>query len=193
MITIAGYIVDATISEDHMFDAEVTDHPVEQGANVADNGRLHPFDVVLDCIVSDTPIGTVALLRDDGSVPSADTFTFMYNLWTARQPVSISDSLATFDSVVLKSLTIPRSAKEGGALHFKAGFKQVIIVTNSRALVRVSTPSVDSQQNLGNRATTDGAATAKTEGDMQGNQSVADKLVQKLANSQTVQNLLNGG
>jgi hypothetical protein len=188
VVIINGYVVDATFSEDHMFDADVTDHPVEQGANIADNVRLKPYTVVLDCIVSDTPIGGVALLRDDGSVPSADTFTYMYNLWAARQPVTISDSLATFPNVVLKSLSMPRTAREGGALHFKAGFEQVIIVTNSRALVRVSTPSVAGQQNLGNKATTDGAATAKTEDDMQ--QSAADKLVEKLANYAQQQGIL---
>jgi hypothetical protein len=183
MITIGGFIVDATLSEDHTFDADVTDHPVEQGANITDNVRPKPFTVAYDCIVSDTPIGPVALLRADGSVPSADAYTAMYNLWTSRQPTTVTDSLATYTNMVLKTLGIPRTAKEGGALHFKAVFEQIIIVTNSRALVRVSSPSNANQQNLGNKATKDGAATAKTETDMQNNRTHLQKVADYFANN----------
>ncbi|MFW6031646.1 MAG: phage baseplate protein [Myxococcota bacterium] len=47
--------VDATVRESHQSTAEVTDHPVERGVDVADHVRIEPDEVVFDVWVSNTP------------------------------------------------------------------------------------------------------------------------------------------
>lgn len=48
--------IDVSIKETHGLSAEVTDHPVERGANVADHIRPMPRTFTMDGLVTNTPI-----------------------------------------------------------------------------------------------------------------------------------------
>lgn len=48
--------LDASVSEQHQLDSEVTDHPVESGVNFADNIRPLPDMLTLNGVISNTPI-----------------------------------------------------------------------------------------------------------------------------------------
>lgn len=170
-VFIDNFEVDVAVSEDHSFDSEVTEHPVELGADVADHVRARPIQVTLEGIVSDTPIGTLAERRGDrlpdvtvstrvatassrGALlfkPSEDMFAWFQAIRDRREPVEIRTSLQTYDNMMLQSLQIPRSADTGEALRFTATFIQVIIVENQRTLVRVSVPRASDKTNRGNK------------------------------------------
>lgn len=54
---IEGYVqFDASLAEQHRRESEITDYPIEQGANISDHVRPKPIIVQLLCIVSQTPI-----------------------------------------------------------------------------------------------------------------------------------------
>ena len=195
-ITINGYIIDLATSEDHSFDSEVTDHPVETGADITDNIQAKPIQVTLDCIVSDTPIGAIAAARNSLDpnqplfVPSSDCYAHMIAIRDARQPVTIVTSLGTFTNMAMTSLSVPRSAQNGESLHFKAAFKQITFVTNLRTTIRVAVPRAATKKDLGNKPTTPNA-TAKV-----GNRSAAKHLVEILGQGdigKVVGNLVNTG
>jgi len=159
-ILINGYVIDMATSEDHAFDSEVTDHPVEIGADVTDNIQAKPITVTIDCIVSDTPIGSVAAARNsldpDQSffVPSSDCYAHMIAVRDAKQPVSVTTSLGTFANMAMVSMSVPRNAQNGESLRFKVTFKQIKFVTNSRTTIRVAVPRAAAKKDLGNKATT---------------------------------------
>lgn len=156
-IIIDGFLIDCSLSENHTFDSDVTDYPVESGANIADNIRPLPIQVDIEGIVTNTPIG---LMREKRATPDATNRTFLlqfardvfnidskptddaYALFErirdAREPVTISTSLRTFDNMVMQSLSIPRG-DHMDHLRFQAKFKQIIMVENKRT-IRVSTP-----------------------------------------------------
>jgi hypothetical protein len=56
--------VDATMQETHAAEAEVTEHPVEQGANITDHIRPKLKRYTIDGIISNTPIGPTGDLSD---------------------------------------------------------------------------------------------------------------------------------
>ena len=164
-IQIGDYVIDAAINEDHSFDSDVTDHPVETGADITDNIRAKPVQVTLDCVVSDTPIGAVASLRgntdDNGQPlykPSSDAYATMIAIRDARLPVTIVTSLATFENMALVSLSVPRNAQNGDALRFKATFKQIKFITNDRTTVRVADPRAATSVSKGALSAKDEAA-----------------------------------
>lgn len=162
--TIDGYLIDAAVTLEHSFDSETTDHPVEKGADVTDNTRPKPIMLTMECIVSDTPIGTTADVRNSGptasAVPSVDIYQRLLAIRAARNPVTVATDLDTFDNMVLQTLSIPITAqatpattgKNGktqyGATRFKATFKQIVIVATATAVVRVAAPGNASKQNL---------------------------------------------
>jgi hypothetical protein len=156
-ILIDGYQIDASLSESHDLDSDVTEYPVETGSSITDNTRPKPITVTIEGIVSDTPLGPVADLRHnesgpDGSfTPSTEALAVLEGIRSAREPVSITTTLRTFDNMVMTSLSIPRDAATGAALRFSATFTEVIFVTNNRTTVRVATPSNGKQQNLGHK------------------------------------------
>lgn len=141
VVQIDGYPIDATLSEDHTFSAEVTEYPVEKGADLTDHVRSKPLKITLDCVVSDSPIGVVAThaTRKDGSVPSSAIYERLLDLRSKGEPITIITSLNVYKNMVLSDLSVPRASGEPHQLHFRAQFTEVIIVTNNRTTVKVAT------------------------------------------------------
>jgi hypothetical protein len=142
MITIAGYPIDVAVTEEHGSEAEITDHPVEKGGNVTDHMRVKPATVAIEGIVSDTPLGEVALdpSRLGSTAPSDDAHALLVKIQNDREPVAITTSLGRYENMELQSLSAPRDARTGKALRFRATFKQVTFVTNKRTTVRTAAP-----------------------------------------------------
>lgn len=148
MIKINGYAIDAALSEDHDHEAEVTEFPVEQGGNITDHVRIKPIQVTIKGVVSDTPIGAVAAIRDaanvtigDGDVgdavlPSVEALAFLRATFEAGKEITIETSIKTYDDMIMERLSIPQSAETGEALMFTATFKQIIIEANKRVVIR---------------------------------------------------------
>lgn len=155
-ILIGDYQIDASLSETHSYSCEVTEYPVEQGSAISDNVRPKPIVVTIEGIVSDTPIGSIADLRNGNGdqLPSVGALAALLAIRDARQPITIATSLSRFENMVLTDLEIPRDSKTGAALCFTATFQQITIVTNLRTTVRTikkrtAKPSGQGQENLG--------------------------------------------
>lgn len=163
-VTIDGYAIDCVATETHQLDTDVTDHPVEEGADVSDNARAKPRILTLsNAIVSNTPLGILAQVRsinvdDDGNLvrnqlmPSDDARARLEAIRDAREPVTVETSTRTYDNMIMQTLNIPKDAKTGNALVFTAVFKEVIIVANDRALVPVASPELGNKTHLGAKA-----------------------------------------
>ena len=153
MVTIDGYPLDLVESEEHSLEAEITDYPVEDGSDISDNIRLKPRTLTLNgAIVSDTPIGAIASdptrkLGAGNPPPSQDAYRRLEALYESRKPVEVVTGLKRYTNMVLETLTIPREAKDAGALVFSAHFKQIRTVVNKR--VTMNLPNTGGEQNLG--------------------------------------------
>lgn len=148
MIKINGYPIDAALSEDHDHEADVTEFPVEQGGNVTDHVRIKPAQVTIKGVVSDTPIGAIATIRDasnvtlgDGDVgnavlPSDEARAFLVATFEAGEEITIETSRKTYENMIMEKLSIPEGGDVGEALMFTASFKQIIIEINKRVVIR---------------------------------------------------------
>lgn len=176
MILIDGFPVDLAVSEEHAFDADVTDDPVEVGSDVTQNMRLKPAVVTLEGVVSDTPLGDVSTdaTRLGSTQPSDDAFAILKAIQEAREPVSITTALRNYESMELQSLSVPKSAATGKALRFKAVFKAVRFVTNKRTSVK--TPRSRVKVKRGMKPTFD-PKTIKSPIGVERDSSTLDKLV----------------
>lgn len=125
-------VIDCLISDNHTFDAEVTDFPVESGSTISDNIRNKPLVVTMDCLVTNTPIGQVVNFRNKDEDPVDTAYNAMIKIRNARKPVSIRTSLKTYKNMALQNLSVPRESGRGDELRFTATFKQVEFVVNRR-------------------------------------------------------------
>lgn len=135
-------LIDVTISEDHHFEADVTDYPVESGGTISDNIRHKPITVQIEGIVSNTPLNQMLVARGQDALNDADEIStaaqgalgFLMYVWLVRETVTLRTSLGTFKKMALSSLTFPRSKDTGDALKFNAKFQQIVEVSNGRVV-----------------------------------------------------------
>jgi hypothetical protein len=157
-VYIDGYPMDLAISEAHGFEASVTEHPVERGADMVDHVRARPIEIELECVVSDTPIGAIATdptrqaEGQDAPLPSEDAYARLQAIRDARQPVTIETSLGTWTSMALVMLSVPRSRETTGGLFFTATFRQVRVVETQRVTVRTAQPNAKRTGRHGHRS-----------------------------------------
>jgi hypothetical protein len=136
---IDGFLVDCLLDSDHTFDSEITDNPIEDGSNPSDNIQNKPLIVTMECVVSNTPIGQLADLRDKVSEPGDDCYEHLLGVRNAREPVTIRTALRTFANMGLKHLSIPQRSGRGDELRFTVTFKELDIRKNNRT-TRVAVP-----------------------------------------------------
>lgn len=153
LVMIDDFLIDVVLSEDHTFESDVTEYPVESGSNITDNVRPRPIVVTMECLVSNTPIGFLASRHPNGEQggggePADDCYELLQKIRDKREPVIIRTSLRTFDNMVLKSLSIPRAKDRGDALKFTASFQQIQVVTNKRTR-RIAVPGGGGRNNKG--------------------------------------------
>lgn len=156
IVFIDDFELDAAVVEDHTFDSEVTEYPVEKGADVADHVRARPIVVTIEGIVSDTPVGSLAERRFDQFgefLYSGEAFTKLQEIRDAREPVRIITSLRSYDNMLLQSIQVPRDARTGDALRFRATFVQLQLVTNARTVIRTAQPRGQKKRDLGSKPT----------------------------------------
>lgn len=132
---IGDLVLDASMRETHSGEVEVPEHPVEEGANIADHARLKAEKVTIDGVVSNTPVLTDQR-REAGDVAvdqrgRADTaYENLRRMKDARQVVKLVTLLREYDNMLLTSLSVPREPKTGEIVQFSATFSQVRIVRN---------------------------------------------------------------
>jgi hypothetical protein len=145
---IGSLVLDASVTENHQAEVEVTEHPVEAGANIADHTRAKPETLTIEGIVSNTPLNrtqTRRLVESMGVVIESSSvedsvfgqpghaeaaYATLRGLKDAGQLLTVVTGLRVYEDMVMTSLVIPRDARTGEALRFTASFKQVRLVKN---------------------------------------------------------------
>ncbi len=132
---IESIALDAALREVHSGEVEVTEHPVEQGSNIADHTRPKPDRLTIDAIVSNTPINTTqrtrvveafgvsftsSSLQDSrqGAAGYAETaYAKLVELKDKGLPITVVTQIRTYDDMILTSLSVPRDSKTGEPLN----------------------------------------------------------------------------
>lgn len=164
---VAGIVVDATVSEEHLSEAELTENPVEDGAVVTDHVHLKPAQLTIQGVISDSPLGYAVigniqnLVRSVSSLfgkssRSVDAYNDLLALQKSRQPFTVTTGLKRYKNMIMTSLSVPRTAQTGRAIHFTATMREIRIVKSKTTSVSLSS-SVSSlgtkTQDFGNKVT----------------------------------------
>ena len=155
---IGDIVVDASIAETHVLENEITDHPVEQGANISDHSRPMPDSFTMECVVSNTPIlPDAAGARPENKPGRAKaTYEALKKLRDEGTLIDVVTSLVTYKSMVVKSVSIPRDAKTSDCLKFSITLKQIRVVKNKlTALVKAAAPQTHKKAGTGKQTPED--------------------------------------
>lgn len=120
--------LDAMLVSEHVVENEITQHPVEVGADVTDHVRPKPDRLTIEGIVSATPVqfggnARVGLGYDDNRV--ADAYQTLLTLRASAKLVSVVTRRASFDSYVIESIRFAEDAKSSRMLRFVAQLREI--------------------------------------------------------------------
>lgn len=148
--------IDAATAITHDLSSTITDHPVEDGANISDHSRPDPERVSLDCIVSATPLGgassrvvdqnhirlTVTSNDQDPKRPR-EAYDRLLKLRTDGTLITVVTPLRQYNNMAIESISIPESAQFNAAtaLRFSIKLKRIRIVQNKLTRTVVARPS----------------------------------------------------
>ena len=154
-VWIKNFEIDAAISEQHEMTSEITDHPVEKGADITDHVRPKPRRYTLTGLVSDDPIGALAKRRTADGIesPAAACQELLEQLWTDSEVFKVISTLKVYDNMVIESTSFGVDASTGHALPFTCTLRQLEIVTTKRSVIIVGVPRAANKSNKGNKPT----------------------------------------
>ncbi len=136
---------DCSVSEIHMGETEITDHPVEAtlesaGAVASDHVRVLPESVEINGIVTDTPITYLASLSAASPISPFTpypgqkrvdaAYALLRDLKDSGAKIGVVTSLRTYENMVIKSLRISRDEKTGNVLDCTILLREVSTVTS---------------------------------------------------------------
>ena len=141
MIRIDGYPIDIAKTETYSFVSKPTSKAVERGPNVNDDVQTDPLQIIMECMVSNTPTGKISIdqtrkfVGAGQPIPGETVFSLLRDIRDRKKLVTVETSKGTFDNMVL-SLSIPVSAADGrGGLHFTVTCQQMNLVDNKTVQV----------------------------------------------------------
>lgn len=142
--SIGSLELDASVTETHSAEVDVTDHPIESGANISDHVRPKVETLTIEGLVTNSPLPVksdplVSYTYGSQTVSSRSRFfetragqayADLRAMKDAGQLLTIVTALRSYENMVIQTLNVPRDATSGQALRFSVTLKQIRKVTN---------------------------------------------------------------
>jgi len=124
--------IDAVLSEEHIFDSDVTRNPVEDGTQYTDHTVLLPTVLQIEGRVSDTSLKYLDFVdlvsRSDRASRSREAFQKLVDMQNKKIPFSVYTGLSNYENMIFESLSFPRTSKDGFSIRFDAVMVELLIV-----------------------------------------------------------------
>ena len=146
---VAGYFFDAFLRVDHTTKLNITQHPVETGANITDHAFIEPAELVIEIGMSDTAKSIVKGQFNDGDSRSVTAYKLLKELQQQRIPLQINTRLGLYKNMLIETIAAPDDYKTLYGLRATVTFREIIIA--STKTVKISArPHVTDSTNRGN-------------------------------------------
>ncbi|MCP4601783.1 MAG: hypothetical protein GY847_14925 [Proteobacteria bacterium] len=141
---------DAMVSENHTMSAEVTEHPVEEGSDIADHIRIGPREIEIVGVISNTPVVLLSSVKAESPI-EGDTERVVDRVNAAHKRikktmeegllVQVVTSLETYpDDMAIISYGVTRDADKGNILEANLVLRQIQISYNEVVEVAIAEP-----------------------------------------------------
>jgi len=114
--------LDVTLREDHKYSSRVTTYPIEEGSSLSDHIINEPTIVVLEGIVTDTPLSILSAFNR-----SVDSFNRLIEIHNRREIVQVVTGLKVYNNMAITVLDVPREVTTGQSLRFTIELQEIIL------------------------------------------------------------------
>jgi hypothetical protein len=134
-IAVGGALTfDASVSETHIDEAEITSHPVEGGGDVSDHIRKLPVSLEINGVITQE-------IMDNGDV------------------VEVVTSLRTYSNMAITAVSVLRDAQNGNILNCTVSLREIIIAGSVSVDLPLPNDSANkAAKNQGKKDTTNGSS-----------------------------------
>ena len=119
---------DAVEVEDHTFETESTDEPVDIGVSLTDHAFDKPIKISITAAVSDIPPPGKEndIFSAEGPSRSLSAYAWLRSMQRAHEPFSVQTGLDLFPSMMIGSLRIKKDAPHANILYFTVELKEIL-------------------------------------------------------------------
>jgi hypothetical protein len=130
---------DAVLNENHVGNANTSDHPVEAGADLTDHIQRTPEELQLVGVVTDTPLVFLASIRAEPSIPGGDpqnraqdSYGFLKAIKDAGQLVQVTTTLRDYANMAITGLSVIRDKDKGKSVEAALSLREILIATTEQ-------------------------------------------------------------
>lgn len=132
---IGGIVIDGYLEETHIRKSKVTRYPIEQGSDITDHIKNDPDGVIINGVVTNTPLLTSVIL----GVPLGDRVTevlqALERIRSEKQLVSVVTSLKVYNNMAIEDFAPVKNTTTGQSMEFSITLTNVIKVTNQTTTI----------------------------------------------------------
>jgi len=116
--------LDATLEEQHEYNSEVTQYPIENGEKISDHVNLNPIRLTMRCFITQTPVQLLNVNTILGNDLIQTAFDKLVEIRNSKDVVTVVSGLKIYPDMIM-SFSIPRDTRTGQSLQFTAKFTQI--------------------------------------------------------------------
>jgi len=164
---IGDLVIDGTHLETITYSNNITTHPIESGAYIADHIYINPLRVTMECSITDSAGNIVDNFREIGSLFKGNFLTnlsnkfqgkgakqtaayeFLKDLAGSKSTVTIVSKLDVLPNMAVESISMPRNSETGDRLYFTITLQQITYATVARTTSLNNKYNVNGKVNLG--------------------------------------------
>jgi hypothetical protein len=120
-----GIPLDVVVSESHQSELEITNNPVEFGAEVTDHAYIKPITLSLEAVIGEQGEGIAA---SEGRTRVAAAWQALRDLQASAEPFDVASGLELYENMLIRALKTERTKDKARVLSFTADLQQVILV-----------------------------------------------------------------
>ena len=187
---IGGIAIDGSISESVTRSVRATTNPIENGSNITDHIIQEPIKVIVEGVVTDTPIGMAAFTSgsastiggvvdsvsglfgqstQSGLTRSQQAYNELVKIFNKKELIEITTRLETYTNLIFESIVVNQTKTTSRSVFFTASFVEALIVLSTSSIVDGDNITLDDNaanlgefENGGNASTTVANATSES-------------------------------
>lgn len=133
--SISSVVLDAVLSEEHVYNSRVTNYPIEDGRIISDHIINEPDTLQITGIVSDTPLSILAPFNR-----SINAFNTLIEIHNRKERITVVTGIKVYTDMVITSLQVPRNLQSGQSLTFVIDMQKIFIDASVQVTLNNNSP-----------------------------------------------------
>ncbi|HCW79876.1 MAG TPA: hypothetical protein DG942_02080 [Ruminococcaceae bacterium] len=159
-----SYYMDVTFKETHTFTNEITQNPVQEGANINDHVYHQPVTFMWDVGMSDCLGSVISGQFSSSAGRSTSAFEVLESLWRNTTLLTITTSFKQYNNMLIKSFVVTKDKHTMFGMKATVLFQEIITVAATDIPVTAKQSSdaqTTNKNNAGAKTTTPSSKTHK--------------------------------